>query len=117
MSYCLIACAVCWCQPMVISDVTVINPRSRSVQTHRNVTIEGDRIRLIEPAASSVPNGAQVIDGKRKFLIPGLWDAHVHLSKTGCFRFHCSSLAESRVCGTWEAISLRSIAGASESRP
>ncbi len=43
------------------------------------VVIEGDRITRVGPAAGTkVPNGAQVIDGAGKFLIPGLWDMHIH---------------------------------------
>ena len=30
-----------------------------------------------------VPGNSQVINARGKFLIPGLWDMHVHLSKAG----------------------------------
>ena len=70
-------------QTVVIKDVTVINPRHGSVQSHRKVIIEGGRIHSIAATSSSFPTGASVVDGKQKFLIPGLWDAHVHLTKTG----------------------------------
>jgi len=79
----LLAASVASAQTVVISDVTVINPRKRTVQAHRNVIIESGRIRVIAAASSPVPKGARLIDGKQKFLIPGLWDAHVHLTKTG----------------------------------
>jgi hypothetical protein len=79
----LVAASVASAQTVVITDVTVINPRARSVQSHRNLVVEGGRIRSISPASSAIPNGARPIDGKQKFLIPGLWDAHVHLTKTG----------------------------------
>ncbi len=65
-----------------ITDVTVIDPRSQRVGAHRTVVIEGTRIQSVR-AGGKVPKGAQSIDGKGKFLIPGLWDAHVHLTKTG----------------------------------
>src|SRR6266851_129555 len=48
-----------------------------------NVVIDAGRIRSIVAASSRVPKNARLIDGKKKFLIPGLWDAHVHLTKTG----------------------------------
>jgi hypothetical protein len=70
-------------QTVVIKDVTVINPRQGSVQSHQNVIIEGGRIHSIAATSSPGPTGASVVDGKQKFLIPGLWDAHVHLTKTG----------------------------------
>jgi hypothetical protein len=43
------------------------------------VLIAGNRITFVGPAASAkVPAGTKVIDGQGKFLIPGLWDMHVH---------------------------------------
>ena len=79
----LVAASVASAQTVIITDVTVINPRARSVQSHRNVIVDGGRIRSISAAASATPRGARVIDGKERFLIPGLWDAHVHLTKIG----------------------------------
>lgn len=69
-------------ETIAIQDVTVINPRTASVQSHWTVIVDGDRIRSAGPA-TAVPQNARVIDGKEKFLIPGLWDAHVHLTKSG----------------------------------
>jgi hypothetical protein len=79
----LLAASVLLAQTTVITDVTVINPRKGGVQSHRNVIIERGRIRSIAAASSPTPKGARLVDGKQKFLIPGLWDAHVHLTKTG----------------------------------
>jgi imidazolonepropionase-like amidohydrolase len=43
------------------------------------VVIEGDRITSIGKSTGvRLPRGAQVIDSTGKFLIPGLWDMHVH---------------------------------------
>lgn len=36
-----------------------------------------------ESDAAEAPRGARVIDGSGKFLIPGLWDMHVHLDPQG----------------------------------
>jgi len=47
------------------------------------VLVEGQRILAVQPASAPVSNTARLIDGKGKFLIPGLWDAHVHLTKAG----------------------------------
>jgi cytosine/adenosine deaminase-related metal-dependent hydrolase len=71
-------------QTTAITDVTVINPRTRSVLTHRTVIIGRDRIVEIRPSSRKpLAPHARVISGKQKFLIPGLWDAHVHLTKAG----------------------------------
>ncbi|MBE0433155.1 amidohydrolase family protein [candidate division WOR-3 bacterium] len=43
--------------------------------------INGDRITDIKDTARiPLPQGAQVVDATGKFLIPGLWDMHVHWS-------------------------------------
>jgi imidazolonepropionase-like amidohydrolase len=45
------------------------------------VLMSGAEISAIGPAAEvQIPHGAQTIDGRGKFLIPGLWDMHMHLS-------------------------------------
>ena len=49
--------------------------------THHDntVLINGNRITYVGPAADAkIPGSARVIDGRGKFLIPGLWDMHVH---------------------------------------
>jgi imidazolonepropionase-like amidohydrolase len=65
--------------PIVITHVTVINPGTSSVLPNRTVVIIGDRIASLSDAATSqTPKNARVIDATGKFLIPGLWDMHVH---------------------------------------
>src|SRR6266404_6453540 len=63
----------------VITDVTVINLRSDSVQPHSMVVINGNRITFVSRSASApLAKNTHVIDGRGQFLIPGLWDMHVH---------------------------------------
>src|SRR5258706_6749294 len=63
----------------VITDVTVINPGSDSVQPHSIVVINGNRITFVSrSAAAPLAKNTHVIDGRGQFLIPGLWDMHVH---------------------------------------
>src|ERR1700704_1803608 len=63
----------------VITDVTVINPGSDSVQPHSIVVINGNRITFVSRAAAApLAKNTHVIDGHGQFLIPGLWDMHVH---------------------------------------
>ena len=43
------------------------------------VTVVGERITSVQPDdAGSIAAGARVVDASGKFLIPGLWDMHVH---------------------------------------
>jgi imidazolonepropionase-like amidohydrolase len=62
--------------PIAITPVTVIDTRGGPAQPDMTVVIEGDRITRVDGAKA--PAGAQVIDGTGKFLIPGLWDMHIH---------------------------------------
>jgi hypothetical protein len=64
---------------LAITQVTVIDTDKGVAAPDMTVVVRGDRI-LSVVKAGAVPPGAQVVDGRGKFLIPGLWDMHVHLS-------------------------------------
>jgi imidazolonepropionase-like amidohydrolase len=65
---------------VVIRDVTVIDATGAAPQAGMTVVIEEGLIGAIGAAESvQYPSSAQVIDGAGKYLIPGLWDMHVHL--------------------------------------
>jgi hypothetical protein len=67
-------------QSLVIRDVTLIDATGRAARAHVTVIAAGDRIVSVGPSGSTpAPRGSRVIDGKGKYLIPGLWDMHVHL--------------------------------------
>jgi len=64
---------------IVITHVTVINPGTSSVQPESTVVITGARITAVSSATSfQPPKHARIIDGRGQYLIPGLWDMHVH---------------------------------------
>jgi hypothetical protein len=62
---------------VVIEDVTVIDVLNGAARPHRNVLIEGGRIVSV---SGWVPSGAAAVSGRGKFLIPGMWNMHVHLA-------------------------------------
>jgi imidazolonepropionase-like amidohydrolase len=65
--------------PTVLHHVTVINPGSPPL-SDMTILITGGRIAAVERAdAFTIPAGAQIIDGRGKFVIPGLMDMHHHL--------------------------------------
>jgi imidazolonepropionase-like amidohydrolase len=69
---------------LAISDVTVIDATGAPAKPNITVIITGDRITTIAKTGEVViPKNAQVIDGTGKFLIPGLWDMHVHTALKG----------------------------------
>lgn len=64
---------------LAITDVTVINGTGGPPAAGRTLLVADGRIAAIAPAERvAVPAGARVVDGAGKFLIPGLWDMHVH---------------------------------------
>jgi imidazolonepropionase-like amidohydrolase len=80
-----LALTTAWSQPkpeqniLAISDVTVIDATGAPAKPNMTVIITGDRITEIAKTGEvAIPKSAQVIDGKGKFVIPGLWDMHVH---------------------------------------
>lgn len=65
---------------LIFTHVTVIDVVSGQAKPDVAVIVEGARITALgESGKVKVPQGAQVIDASGKFLIPGLWDMHVHL--------------------------------------
>lgn len=62
---------------IVITHVTVIDGTGAAPKPDQTVILEGGRIR--STGNGRVPKDARVIDGTGRYLIPGLWDMHVHL--------------------------------------
>jgi hypothetical protein len=69
-------------QSVAITDVTVIDVTTGRLQNGVTVVTRGERIVRIGPKVT-IPHGATRVNGKRKFLIPGLWDMHSHHQGTG----------------------------------
>ncbi|HVF27019.1 MAG TPA: amidohydrolase family protein [Pyrinomonadaceae bacterium] len=66
---------------IVLRNVTVIDATGSPPLPNMTVVISGNRIvALGRTERVRVPRNAQVINGTGKFLIPGLWDMHIHLS-------------------------------------
>ena len=69
--------------PIAIHNVTVIDASSEDPRAGMTVLVDGDTISRVD--REPPPPGANVIDGSGKFLIPGLWDMHVHMTWTPGF--------------------------------
>src|SRR5262245_26665438 len=69
---------------LALTRVAVIDGGGAPARPKMTVVIAGGRIAAIgENGKTPVPKGARVIDASGKYLIPGLWDMHVHLAKAG----------------------------------
>ncbi len=88
---CVILAALCLTPPvraqhvvppsLYIAHVSVIDVIAGSTQPDMIVEIDGRTITSIKPARDvRIERGARVVDGRGKYLIPALWDMHVHLS-------------------------------------
>jgi imidazolonepropionase-like amidohydrolase len=69
-------------QTLAITDCTLIDPVHETATPRATIVIAGERIVARGPAASTrVPPGARVVRASGKFVIPGLWDMHVHVGE------------------------------------
>jgi hypothetical protein len=63
-----------------VRDCTLIDGTGAPPRPHSTIVFRGERIILLGPARSTrIPKGARIIDARGKYVIPGLWDMHVHL--------------------------------------
>lgn len=74
--------------PLVFTHVTVVNVAAHdakhALKPDQIVVITGNRVTAMGAAGKvRVPEGAQVVDGAGKYLMPGLWDMHVHAMRRG----------------------------------
>ncbi|MDP2469613.1 MAG: amidohydrolase family protein [Candidatus Palauibacterales bacterium] len=67
---------------IVVSDVSVVDVETGRIEPGRFVTIQGDRIVRVA-GTRPITAGAREIDGRGRYLIPGLWDMHGHALPTG----------------------------------
>jgi hypothetical protein len=67
--------------PLAFVHVNVIPMDGEEVLTDQTALIHSGRITGLGPSdTTSIPEGATLIEGSGLFLLPGLTDAHVHLS-------------------------------------
>lgn len=66
-------------QPLALRHVTVLDTTGAPARADMTVIITENRITTIGQADEvHIPPEAQVVDAAGKFVIPGLWDMHVH---------------------------------------
>ena len=65
---------------LVITDVNVVDVRTGEIRPDQIVILEFNRITSVGPRKSThYPRNAPTVNAKGGYLIPGLWDMHVHL--------------------------------------
>ena len=64
-------------------NVNVFDGASLSIRENVSVLVSGNKIAAIASGTMATPNGAKVIDGGGRTLMPGLIDNHVHIFMAG----------------------------------
>ena len=67
--------------PLLIENVTLLSPEQGQPLGNRYVLVRDGRIAAVSSQAIPPPAGARRLDGTGKFLTPGLFDGHVHVSQ------------------------------------
>ena len=66
--------------PLVFRGVDLFDADAAAIRPGTTVVVSGGRIVAVGPDGSvTLPEGAEIVEGKGKTLLPGLWDMHVHV--------------------------------------
>jgi dipeptidyl aminopeptidase/acylaminoacyl peptidase/imidazolonepropionase-like amidohydrolase len=77
-------------RPLVFTHVTVIDATGAPAKPNQTVVVAGGRLAALGQFGGVViPADAQVVDATGKYLIPGLWDMHVHIVDRDSFLKLC----------------------------
>lgn len=69
---------------LAIVHASVVDVESGEILRDRTVLVRSGRIAAVAPSSElGAPAGVRVVDGTGRFLIPGLWDMHVHGARDG----------------------------------
>lgn len=71
---------------LAVTNVTVIDGTGRHPRADQTVVVQRDHIVAVRPAGEvGLGPEVRVIAGQGRYLIPGLWDMHAHLTEPGVF--------------------------------
>jgi len=66
--------------PLVFRGVDLFDADAAAIRPGTTVVVSGGRITAVGPDGSvALPEGAEIVEGRGKTLLPGLWDMHVHV--------------------------------------
>lgn len=67
-------------EPIIVDHVTLIDGTGRPARPNMAVAVDGGRFTLVGPSILAAGMAGRRIDGRGKYLIPGLMDIHIHLA-------------------------------------
>ena len=68
---------------VLISNVNIFDSQNGSILKNRYVILNGNKIENIMENNTNLPEVAKIIDGTNKTLLPGLFDMHTHMDRSG----------------------------------
>jgi hypothetical protein len=66
---------------LLIENVNIIDLESGTITQDRDILIKGNKITGIVQHGTGNMSSVAVINGRNRFLVPGLWDMHVHVMR------------------------------------
>ncbi|HWA91713.1 MAG TPA: amidohydrolase family protein [Rhizomicrobium sp.] len=67
-------------EPVIVDHVTLIDGTGRPPKPDQSVVVDGGMFTLVGPSVLASGVAGRRIDGHGRFLIPGLFDIHIHLA-------------------------------------
>ena len=80
---CLLISSSVKAQTTIFSNVAYVDVEQGRMISKATVVVEGNTITQVTRRKVNAPEGATVIDGTGKYLIPGLVDSHIHMFQSG----------------------------------
>lgn len=89
---------------LAITDVAVVDVDAGVVRHGQTLLVAGDTIAAVGPASAvAVPASARRLDGRGRYVMPGLWDMHTHAHRDGRARWHYPAYIAHGVTGIRDA--------------
>src|SRR5262245_56282592 len=79
-------------QTVTIDNVTIVDVVKGKLSPNMTVVVDGKRIASVAKTRPGTPHSGTVMDGTGMYVIPGLWDMHIHaFSSDDTSRLHTTS--------------------------
>ncbi len=79
----LLNCLILSSQSILIENITIIDVETGKARPQQNILVEKNKISKISSKEISFKENMQTIDGKGRYIIPGMIDTHIHFFQTG----------------------------------
>src|SRR5215467_11496545 len=65
-------------QTVTIDNVTIVDVVKGKLSPNMTVVVDGKQIASVAKTRPGAPHSGTVMDGTGMYVIPGLWDMHIH---------------------------------------